>query len=200
METQIPFTHWSPLSLEAVQILFTNAPFQWAIAGGYAVEQFLGHSLRPHADIDVALFRDDQLKVQHWLQGWTLYAADPPGSLRPWQPEEFLPYGIHDIWGHKVGAEAWQLQLMLCESEGQEWFSRRNPLIRGKRDDLIVQYNGLPCLRIEVQLMYKANNHRPKDDLDFEACLPLLSNETSTWLKAQLTLLYPQGHPWLSAL
>jgi hypothetical protein len=117
---------------------------------------FLGRSIRAHSDIDVVVFRDDQLVVQHWLAGWCLYAADPPGTLRPWLSGEYLPVGIHDIWGHRVDASAWQLQLMLAEVEGDMWWSRRNPVIRGQRNDLIVTYHGLPCVRIEVQLMYKS--------------------------------------------
>ena len=78
------------------------------------------------------------------------------------------------FWGHRSGIQAWQLQIMLTEVEGDEWFSRRSRLIRGQRNELIVLYHGIRCLRIEVQLLYKARNQRPKDDLDFQACLPLL--------------------------
>ncbi len=92
---------------------------------------------------------------------------------------------------------AWQLQIMLNEVEGKEWFSRRNHLIRGQRSDLLVVYDGIPCVRIEVQLLYKARNPRPKDELDFQACLPLLSPEAKRWLNEHLRLLHPEGHKWL---
>jgi hypothetical protein len=200
VENKIPYDKWLPLSVQEVQAIFANAPFQWALAGGYAVEQFLGHSIRAHDDIDVILYRDEQLKLQKWLEGWRLYAADPPGQLRQWLPGESLPESIHDIWGHQTTGEAWQLQIMLAAVEGQEWFSRRNPLIRGNRESLIANYNGLPCVRIDIQLMYKAKNRRPKDELDFEACLSVMNSETKTWLKEELDLLYPQGHSWLSVL
>ncbi|MBX3062026.1 MAG: amino acid transporter [Anaerolineae bacterium] len=200
MESQIPLDQWQPHSLEQVRDIFATAPFQWALAGGYAIEQFLGTSIRSHDDIDIMVYRDEQLSLQQWLSGWELYAADPPGSLRKWLSSEYLPYGIHDIWGHQVDAEAWQLQLMLAEVEGQEWFSRRSPLIRGNRESLIEHYNGVPCVRIDIQLMYKANGLRPKDDLDFKACLPLMDQDSKARLKEMLFLLYPQGHPWISAL
>ncbi len=152
-----------------------------------------------HDDIDVVVYRDEQLQVQRWLTGWCLYAADPPGTLRAWSADEYLPYGIHDIWGHRTDARAWQLQLMLIEVEGDEWFSRRDAAIRGHRDDLIVACNGIPCIRIEVQLLYKAKHCRPKDELDFQACLPLLSTEAKRWLKASLHRLHPEGHAWSDA-
>jgi hypothetical protein len=89
---------------------------------------------------------------------------------------------------------------MLAEVEGEEWFSHRESSIRGHRDALITPYNAVPCIRIEVQLMYKAKNVRSKDELDFRACLPLMNVEAKRWLKEKLFKLYPHGHSWLDAL
>lgn len=202
MSIDIPYDNWRPLSVEEVISTFADTPFQWCLAGGYAVEQFIGSSspIRAHGDIDVVVYRDEQLNVQRWLNAWQLYAADPPGELRKWHQDEYLPYGIHDIWGHRTGSTAWELQLMLAEVEGNEWFSRRNSMIRGRREDLITEYNGVPCIRIEVQLMYKARNPRPKDVLDFLACHPLMGTEAMQWLRDSLRLLHPEGHVWLDAL
>lgn len=200
MDISIPYDTWQPLPLADVARLFAGAPFTWGIAGGYAVEQFLGAPFREHSDTDVALFRDEQLRVQSWLHDWRLYAADPPGTLRPWADSEYLPYGIHDIWGHRRHVSAWELQLMLAEVDGDQWFMRRDPRVRGRRDDLIVTYNGLPCIRIDVQLLYKARGCRPKDTRDFQACLPHLPADARRWLGDNLLLLYPAGHAWLAEL
>jgi hypothetical protein len=197
---EIPFSNWQPLSVTEVKQLFAGSPFAWGLAGGYAIEQFVGESLREHGDIDVVVFRDDQIQVQQWLAEWRLYAADPPGSLRPWVTEEYLPFGIHDIWCHKNETRVWQLQIMLAEAEGNEWFSRRNPLVRGRREELFVDYHGIPCIKVEVQLLYKARDIRPKDLLDFQACLPLMSTTAKEWLSHQLRLSFPEGHSWLGSL
>ena len=197
MDVEIPFTRWEPVTVNQVQQLFTHAPFAWGLAGGYAIEQFLGEWIREHADIDIVVFRDEQLLLQRWLAGWRLCSADPPGCLRPWKENEYLPFGIHDIWGHQHGAQVWQLQIMLCEVEGSEWFSRHNPLIRGPRSDLLVAYQNIPCVWVEVQLLYKARHPLPKDEQDFQACLPWLSTEAKQWLRDQIRILYPEGNPWL---
>ena len=196
MTPTIPYTSWQPLSVAEAVHLFQDAPFAWGLAGGYAVEQFVGKSIRTHDDLDVIVFRDQQYLVQSWLKDWQLYAADPPGTLRSWEPNEYLPYGIHDIWGHQPTTTVWQLQLMLAEVEGDEWFSRRNRLVRGERHDLLSIYHGIPCVRIEVQLLYKAHHRRAKDDIDFHASLPCLQPQARQWLQDQLALLYPDGHPW----
>lgn len=195
-----PYTLWKPLSVTEVQKLFRDSPFAWGLAGGYAVEQFLGTSIRAHDDIDIIVFRDDQHGLYQSLNDWCLYAADPPGTLRLWNENEWLGVGIHDIWGHHINARSWQLQIMLVETDGAEWVSRRHPMIRGSRSDLIVSYHGIPSIRIEVQLLYKAKGNREKDRLDFQACLPLLTVEAKTWLIQALQLAHPEGHAWLSSL
>lgn len=89
---------------------------------------------------------------------------------------------------------------MLAEVDGAHWFIRRSPQIRARRDDLIVIYSGMPCIRIEVQLLYKARSCRPKDTCDFQACLPQLPADAKQWLRDNLLLLYPTGHAWLKDL
>jgi hypothetical protein len=76
-----PYTLWSPLAVNEVEHLFRNAPFAWGLAGGYAIEQFLGTSIRPHGDIDVVVFREDQRQLYDWLNEWQLFAADPPAHF-----------------------------------------------------------------------------------------------------------------------
>ena len=200
MSSEIPYHVWLPLSIHDVRHLLAGASFTWGLAGGYAIEQFLGTSIRTHEDVDIIVFRDEEHQVQGWLKDWHLYAADPPGTLRRWNEGEYLRPDIHDVWGHRIGTNAWQLQIMLVEVDGAEWVSRRNEHIRGPRDELIVMYNDVPCIRVEVQLLYKARGRRPKDETDFQACLPRLDAEAKQWLKTQLQLLYPEGHAWLTAL
>lgn len=200
MSNDLPHNRWEPLSREEVTQLFADAPFVWGLAGGHAVEQFVGTSIREHSDTDILVFRDERLRVQHWLSEWRLFAADPPGTLRPWLDGECLPYGIHDIWGHRRHVQAWQLQVMLAEVDADHWFMRGNPRVRGRRNDLIVRYHGVPCIRIEVQLLYKARSNRAKDTADFQACLPYLSADANEWLKRQLPQILPTEHPWLEYL
>jgi hypothetical protein len=89
---------------------------------------------------------------------------------------------------------------MLAEVEGDEWFSRRNHLVRDKRNNLFTTYSGFPCVRVDVQLLYKTQNIRPKDNLDFQACLPFMSANAKHWLANQLRISFPEGHAWMNNL
>jgi Aminoglycoside-2''-adenylyltransferase len=123
-------TPWEPASPAEVAGFFGGCPARWWIAGGYAIELAVGSPYRGHGDIDILLLRRDQLAVQKALPGWEWHAADPPGTLRPWKPAEQPPASVHDIWCRPGPAEPWQLQIMLDESSGEDWVSRRDQRIR----------------------------------------------------------------------
>jgi hypothetical protein len=183
---------WDPLSPPEVAALF-DGHGPWWLAGGYAIERFVGRTLRPHGDIDVLVLRRDQLRVQEALADWEWWAADPPGTLRPWLPDEVLEPQIHDIWCRPGADEPWRVQVMLDESEGPEWVSRRDPRVR--RADFWWDSNGIPCVRPEILLFYKAKDTRPKDEVDFAATLPLLDEESLRWLRSAVRDTYGTGQP-----
>jgi hypothetical protein len=177
-------------------VLFSAVRVPWWIAGGYAIELAVGRPIREHVDIDVLLLRRDQLAVQDALAGWEWWAADPPGVLRSWKPGETLPAEVHDIWCKRAADRPWRIQVMLDESAGEYWVSRRNPRLRrpitalGRNNS-----DGIPYLEPEVQLFYKATAPRAKDETDFTAVLPHLSAEQRDWLRDALADSYGD-HPW----
>lgn len=201
MRTETPWGPWDPPPLaEAVRLL---APLRspWWIAGGYAVELAVGRAFRDHGDIDVLLLRRDQLAVQRVLPGWEWWAADPPGTLRVWQPGEVLPAHVHDIWCRPGPAEPWRVQFMLDDTEGDDWVFRRDARIRLPLDRLgAVSGGGVPHVVPEVQLLYKSRSRRPKDEQDFEAALPVLGEGRRSWLTETITLAEGADHPWAARL
>lgn len=57
---------------------------------------------------------------------------------------------------------------------------------------MLTTADGLPYLAPELQLLYKSNDVRPKDDADAAIVIGLLDPERRGWLAAHL----PAGHPW----
>lgn len=191
---------WSSIAPAEIAELLSDAAFFWCLAGGHAVERFVGEAFREHADIDIVVLRRDQLELQERLQGWRWFAADPPGSLRPWVIGEVLPPGVHDIWAHRVGRDHWELQVMIQESEGGSWVFRRDHRIRGPVVDLASPLGGIPCIRMDLQMLYKSKGRRPKDELDFERVLPKLTQVQRATLAAWLNTTNPGGHEWAARL
>jgi hypothetical protein len=176
--------------------IFSAAGVPWWIAGGYAIELAAGHPVREHEDIDVLLLRPDQLAVQDLLSSWQWHAADPPGVLRPWQRGELLPAQVHDIWCRPGAAEPWQIQVMLDEADGGDWVSRGGVQLRRPASQIgAVSAGGVPYLRPEIQLFYKAHGLRPKDELDFSAVIGTLDDDQRRWLSGAIGLAYGE-HPW----
>jgi hypothetical protein len=69
----------TPLITEIAELLARSGRPFW-LAGGYAIDLFLGRRTRAHQDLDVVIRRADQLVMQDALSGWDLRAVDPPGS------------------------------------------------------------------------------------------------------------------------
>lgn len=191
--------NWAPLPLTELAEIFSPAAFPWWVAGGTAVDLFLGRVTRSHDDLDVEVLRTDQMKLQRLLGAWDMHVAQG-GRLRPWQSHDYLPDGDGSIWCRQSSGSPWVLQVLFGESDGDDWLFRRNPQVRmplamlGRRTP-----GGVPYLTPAVQVLFKARDTRPKDQADFEAVLPHLDQVDRTWLISALTATDPR-HPWLARL
>ncbi|MFY9913209.1 MAG: hypothetical protein WAK18_00975, partial [Nocardioidaceae bacterium] len=65
--------------------------------------------------------------------------------------------------------------------------------------EILWERAGIAYLRPEVQLLHKAPGLRPKDQADFDECLPRLGLDPRAWLRRALSIAHPD-HPWLSHL
>lgn len=194
------FDQWERVTPSTVSKLFDRFSPSWWIAGGWAIELHLGRCVRDHGDMDILLQRRDQVGIQAYLAGWDLYVADPPGRLRPWLPEEYLHRPIQDIWCRPKPESRWHIQIMLIDVEDGDWVFKRDPRIRRQLSEIGLESSGgIPYLRPEIQLLYKAKSPRPKDEVDFTAMLPMLTNEERSWLKSALSLAHGE-HRWVAKL
>jgi hypothetical protein len=151
----------------------------------------------------VLVLRDDLVHIHAALPGWTLYGWEwwnDPTTFHRWLPDEMLDPRIHDIWCRPPGAEAWWLQLMVMDAEGDRWMFRRDHRIRGEIAQLSDVRDGIPIIAPEVQLLYKARiPHCDKDAADLRRMIPRLSAQRQAWLRHAVALLYP-GSPALELL
>lgn len=174
-------------------------PAAWCIAGGWALDLFLGRRTRAHTDVDVAVLRRDQIAVREHFRGWEmLKVAD--GALVPWAEGEWLAAPIHEVHARRTEIDPRAVELLLDEAEGDEWLFRRDPAVRLPLGRAILRDpDGIPHLAPEIVLLYKAKAPREHDQHDFAAALPMLGAERRAWLRRALAAAHP-AHPWIARL
>jgi hypothetical protein len=182
--------------------LLSDLPCLWGIAGGWAVDLFLDRVTRKHQDVEVALFREDQLILQQYLSygGWSLYYVKN-GELYPWRTDERLELPIHEIWGRHSDGDIRQLEVLLNERTSGEFRFRRNPGIKLPVEKTFVRTKaGIPILAPEIVLLYKSKHpFEPKDQSDFSKLLGVLTPEKRHWLLEGITAMEPR-HAWVRVL
>jgi hypothetical protein len=171
---------------------------RWGIAGGWAIDLFVGRQMRPHADIDVAILRDDQADLRDRLTE-TRVEKVVDGELVRWGSGERLELPIHEV--HATWPDGFLLEILLNEwdNASEEWVFRRDPRIRRAVDTVFSMGRGLPRLAPEVVLLYKSKGSGPKDDADFATAVALMTPEQRQWLRDALAATQAE-HPWLATL
>ena len=191
---------WAPLPPERVVALLEGFPGRWWLAGGWALDLFLGHGTRPHADIDVGVLRRDAGALHRQLETWQLWQTQPLRALRRWEAGEPLPGEVHSQWCRPADHAPWSLEVNVEEADGDRWRFRRHPTVTLPLGRLVRRSaQGWPYLTPEVALLYKAKSLRDKDHADFAHVAPHLDDDARQWLAEAIAVTHPR-HPWLAAL
>ena len=190
---------WDPLTVEQVSDLLRGVSVPWWIAGGWALDLFMGRQTRAHNDIEIALYRDDLDALRRHLAGWETFIAED-GTLTPLAVEEPLRAGSHELWTRERGRDTWQLEILIEERRGDRWVYRRNDAIGLHWMDIGRETSGgVRYVRPEIQLLYKSKQARPQDESDLITVLPRLDAAQRGFLAAALSLVAPE-HRWLARL
>ena len=190
---------WAPLSISEAARRFADHDVDWWVAGGMAIDHFLGWESRPHDDLDLEMYRSDRDVLFDVFEGWDLHRMSE-GELAPWRRGDPLPDTAFAIWVRPSPSDAWSVELMLADGDEDTWRYRRNPSITLPRSQLTAtSRDGVAYCVPEVQLLYKAKQARPKDDVDLARCLPLMSTTQKEWLRAAIATMHPD-HPWIAVL
>jgi len=183
--------------LTRIDALLSPSGLHWAIAGGWAIDLFLGRQTRAHADVDVGVWRDQQRLLRTALPGWELSVAEDH-RLRPWREAETLQLPLFEI--HARNPDGQSIEFLLNDRARGQWLFRREPTIRLPEGSLVKQGGAaIPFFAPEVVLLYKSKAPRPVDDEDFRNTAPHLSADSRAWLIDAMSRAYG-SHPWLGSL
>src|ERR1700687_3803190 len=76
---------------------FAALQVPWWIAGGWALDLYLGTRSRAHADLDIGVFRRDITTVLAALSSWEIGAAKD-GALARLRVGEAPQSAVHSLW------------------------------------------------------------------------------------------------------
>jgi hypothetical protein len=179
--------------------LMQGFPAPWCVAGGWALDLFLGRVTRTHGDLELAVLRDDHAALRQHFVGWT-FEKVVDGRRVAWPASERLALPVHEIHGHSTGESRRAIEFLLNERDGDDWVYRRDARVRLPMNRwILLAPGGVPVLCPAIVLLFKAKAPRPKDEVDFRSACDALGRERRKWLGDALGLCHP-NHPWLESL
>jgi Aminoglycoside-2''-adenylyltransferase len=191
-------SQWEPWRPERVAELLSGVDVPWYVAGGWAIDLFLGGERREHGDVEIGVPAARFGELLGALGGYELFAVGS-GLATPLAEADLD--AVHQTWLREPGIGKWRLDVFREPSDGDTWICRRDGAIRLPYADLIEWTDdGIPYGRPDVVLLFKAKHaSEEKNRSDFEAAAPRLGDARRDWLRAALKRVHP-GHPWLGEL
>lgn len=178
-----------------VKLLMSGYGRTWAIAGGWAVDLFLEKKTREHSDIEIAVYRVDQVELRMHLSSFVIRKV-VHGKLVDWEGETLM-LPVHELHAQR---DEQQIEILLNEVEDGKWIFRRDPQIQFTAEQ-VIRYSpdAIPYLHPAIVLLYKAKHMRDKDHQDFLLVKDRLSEQDKKWLLHSLEIHQPD-HPWIGLL
>lgn len=183
---------WQPWSPAQVGAVLAGTPVPWAVAGGWAVDLYLGGLTRPHEDIEIAIPRSDFPLLRSSLHGFELFEV---GDGRIRRLADRAPVQ-RQVWTADPAVPAWRMDTFLEPGDRETWVSHRDPRVRLPMAEAVRRSaDGIPYLAPAPVLLAKAKHRRDKDEADFARVVPTLSTVERAWLADALDTVHP-GHEW----
>jgi aminoglycoside-2''-adenylyltransferase len=187
-----PAVPWEPFDVAAVQRLFAPVDARWWLSGGMALEVFAGASWREHGDIDASVWRRHWPRFErHLVDALDVHVAQH-GALTP-LAERGVTDDVHNLWARDRDGGPWRVQVNLEDGDDTRWRYRRDGRVQRAWKDVIWHHGALPFVNPAVQLLWKARDAAPKDQLDFDAVAPRLPARERAWLAEAIALAHPES-------
>lgn len=190
---------WEPWRPDEAARRLEGVTAPWAVAAGWAIDLFLGRERREHEDLEIAVPAAGFPEVPPALSELEFFVVGP-ATVEPLERAGDLLETHHQTWGLDRAANRWRIDVFREPSDGGTWVCPRDERIRLPYAEVVEHTaNGIPYLRPEIVLLFKAKNARPKDESDLAAVLPCLDRSRRELLRTWIELVHP-GHFWLGDL
>ncbi|MCW2960396.1 MAG: hypothetical protein JWM90_783, partial [Thermoleophilia bacterium] len=132
---------WQPWTPAEVAERLDGVDVPWYVAGGWAIDLFLGEQRRAHDDLEIGVPADQFALIRDALPGqW--HVPTPAGELP--LGDEQLTHG-HQTWLLDPTADAWRLDVFREPAREGRWVCRRDAAITRTYDELIAHTaDGVP--------------------------------------------------------
>ncbi len=163
----------------------------WFVCGGWAIDLHLNRLTRVHHDVDLGIFREDQLLLKEHFGKQLVYYYNE-GEKYVWDGH-YLELPIHEF---RLEGNGLEMEFVLNEKHENLWQYRRNISITLPTDELVLtSAQGMPYLAPQVVLLFKSKKVAERDQADFENTIDKLSLAQLNWLLSALQISY-NSHPW----
>jgi hypothetical protein len=138
-----------------VKTIMDKYGFPWFIAGGWAIDLFLNQETRIHNDIEIGIYRKNQMQLYRYFGKHKKYYVDNKNHIgkherREWN-KEYLRLPIHELY---VEYDDLAIEVLLNEKDGSNWVYRRNEKIK-LDENKVIHFTGdrIPYLCPEIVIL-----------------------------------------------
>jgi hypothetical protein len=186
---------WQPWDPATFAARMPGADFPWYVAGGWAIDLFAGEQTREHEDLEVAVASSFFSTMPPRFPELDFWVPQGEGELAR-MTTETLAGESHQTWAYDRTARAWRFDVFREPHDGDIWICRRDESIRRPYEELVDHSaDGIPYLRPEVVLLFKAKHVRDKDRADLATAWPRMTEAQRDWLRESVARVHP-GHDW----
>ena len=196
--TEVLDPAWDPWRPADIARLLAGVTVPWYVAGGWAIDLFLGRQTREHGDLEIAVPASAFATIR---DAFAEYEFDVVGSGLRW-PLDSPAFGVMpQTWVRERDSGVYRADVFREPERDAAWVCRRDESISLPYEHLIRRTgDGIPYLVPEVALLFKAKwAAEPKNRADFAATAGLLGAGAAGWLRGALQRVHP-GHAWIEAL
>lgn len=179
--------NWELLSIASLKHIMHDADFDWYLAGGIALDEFLGRKTRDHEDTDILVNFKYLERILDFFKNYKVYTARN-GSL---SLSALINIKSTDsLWIANDENESFIIQILFFEEEAGHWVYKRDNTIRKRIEEIYFVKSDMKIIQPEIQLLYKMDSSdvREKDLYDYHNVYPVLEERQKAWLDQYVNL------------